>query len=241
MSDRQALEIKVEAALRREAPVAPGARVLLGVSGGADSVALLHALAALAPQLKFELRAAHLNHGWRGRESANDARFVNALCKRLGVPCTIEKLTGEKSKPPPPGGREARARAARYAFLERAAHRARCHRVAVAHHRDDLAETVLINLLRGSGPLGLSGFAPLGRCGALPLIRPLIQATRAEIEAYCRDRRLRCSTPHRPELPHRQTVHREGVMPHRGQSGLPLRLRSPSTSVPHRTTCRSGR
>jgi len=163
--------------------VAPGERVLVAVSGGADSVALLAVLAELAPRLGVTLHAAHLNHGVRGAEADRDAACAAAVADRCGVSCTIAAARELRAG----ANFEARARAARYAFLRRVAVAAGCVRIATGHTRDDQAETLLMRLVRGAGRRGLAGMEPV-RDGWL--IRPLLASSRAEVLAFLTARAL---------------------------------------------------
>lgn len=166
-----------------------GDRVLVGVSGGADSLALLHALAALRKTLHIELVAATLDHGLRGEESRTDASYVVHLAETWDVPVQARYADVSSLAIEWKIGIEEAARRARYDFLATTANSQGAHRVAVAHHADDQAETVLMHLLRGSGLDGLAGMTP---ASAMPghdqitLLRPLLQVPRAGIEAYCR-------------------------------------------------------
>ena len=166
-------------------------RLLLGVSGGVDSVALFWILQTIREKISFQMIVGHLNHGWRGRESANDARFVQALCRRSKIPCIVEKMNSTFPSGKKSGGREAEARVARYDFFHRTAREHACRVVAVAHHRDDRVETLLINLLRGSGPAGLTGIGAESTINGLKIIRPMIDLSRTEIERYCQQRKLK--------------------------------------------------
>lgn len=161
-------------------PCWPGKRVIAGVSGGADSVALLCCLHALAEELGYQLYAAHLHHGIRGTAADEDLAFVAELCQRLGVPLYQERL----DVPAMAGGGslETAAREARYGFFQRALAAFSGDYVALAHHRGDQGETLLLHLFRGSGRKGLCGMAP--KRG--PYIRPLLGLGREEIEAYLR-------------------------------------------------------
>jgi tRNA(Ile)-lysidine synthase len=151
--------------------LAGGERVLVAVSGGADSVALLHVLVALAPSLGVTLHVAHVDHRLRP-DSARDAEFVAALAHRLRIP--VEILPVDVSRV---GSPEAAARVARYAALEACAGRLGLDRIAIAHTADDQAETVLMRVMEGAGPRGLAGIPPVrGR-----IIRPLIETRRADI------------------------------------------------------------
>lgn len=170
---------RVREALRRLGPVARGESVLVGVSGGPDSLALLHLLADLAQETGFAVHAAHFDHGLRGERSAAEARAVADLTARLGIPCTVE--TARPGAIEPRGrGLQAAARSARYAFFERLADAVGARWIATAHTADDQAETVLMRLVRGAGPGGVAGIpAVRGR-----IIRPLLGVSRPEIEAY---------------------------------------------------------
>jgi len=169
--------------LTRHRMVARGDRVLVAVSGGADSVALLAALAALAPRLGATLHAAHLNHGLRGAESDRDAACAAEAAARCGVTCTSERVTDLRDGP----NLEARARSRRYAFLRRVAARDACTRVATGHTRDDQVETLLMRLVRGAGRRGLAGMVPV-RGGWL--IRPLLECSRGDVLAFLAGRGL---------------------------------------------------
>ena len=157
----------VERTIRRHAMLAGGETVLVAVSGGADSVALLHILRELAPTFRLTLHVLHVDHGLRA-DSVRDAEFVRALGARLGVPVEVERVAVG------PGSVEAAARDARYAALEAWADRLGADRIAIGHSADDQAETVLMRLLDGAGVRGLAGIPP--RRGRV--IRPLIETRR---------------------------------------------------------------
>ena len=163
-----------------------GDKVLVALSGGADSVALLHMLISLKEEYGLKIYAAHFNHGIRGEEADRDEAFVTELCGRWDVPLYHEKAdvpsiaskTGEST--------ELCGRNLRYRFLEKVARGLGGAKIATAHHRDDNAETVLWNLTRGAGIGGLSGI-PVKRDN---IIRPLLCVSREEIEEYCRENGL---------------------------------------------------
>lgn len=158
-----------------------GAVVLCAVSGGMDSMCLLHLLHAMAPECGFAVRAAHFNHRLRGGESLRDERFVQAWCAERGIPLTCGSGDVRAEAARTGRGIEETARALRYAFLEQTARACNAARIATAHTADDNAETMLLHLVRGSGLQGLTGIPP--RRGNV--VRPLLTVTRAEIEEYC--------------------------------------------------------
>jgi tRNA(Ile)-lysidine synthase len=175
---------RVLATVRRHDLIPAGTRVLAAVSGGADSVALALVLARLAPVHGFTMAGlAHLNHGLRGEAASADEAFVAALAARLGVPFVPGREDVAARAAESRESIEAAARRARYKFLEAAASGLDAARIATGHTADDQAETVLLRLMRGAGLEGLSGIRP--RNGAV--IRPLLDARRAEIEAFLRE------------------------------------------------------
>jgi len=164
-------------------PAIPVERILIALSGGADSVALTHAFHRLRngrERLGVELMAAHLNHRLRGEESDRDEGFVQELCEKLEIECVIERL-GRAENLLYSSNLEERARELRYAFLNRIADRAQAQHIALAHHADDQAETVMLRLLRGSGAAGL---AAMDATGPGRIVRPLLAVRREEILAY---------------------------------------------------------
>lgn len=163
-----------------------GARLVVGVSGGADSVALLHALHARMRRDRLHLLVAHLHHGIRGKAADEDARFVQRLAWRLGLPCVVEYADVPDRSRRARESIEMAARAERQTFFASVCRAHRADAVALAHTADDAAETLLLRLLRGSGTFGLGGLAAESRVGSLRIIRPLIDVTRAEVEAFLR-------------------------------------------------------
>jgi tRNA(Ile)-lysidine synthase len=176
-SKRRDLAAHVAAHLK--AVVAPGSRVVLGLSGGVDSVVLLDVLAHLARRMSFELRALHVNHQLSPNAAAW-ARFCRELSRERGIACTVRRVAVERGN-----STERAAREARYAALRSA----RADVIALAHNADDQAETVLLQLLRGAGVKGLSAMPIVNRARP-PVVRPLLHITRAEIEAYARRGKL---------------------------------------------------
>ncbi|MFO7932210.1 MAG: tRNA lysidine(34) synthetase TilS [Thermodesulfobacteriota bacterium] len=164
-----------------------GSSVLVAVSGGADSVALLCALWVLAPDYRWRLGAAHLNHCLRGESAEADAGFVEALAKCLDVSYYYRKETGLHALGLQKGvNLEEAGRNARYGFFRKIAGEAGFDKIAVGHHQQDTAEQVILNLLRGSGPSGLGGIPPVRE----RIIRPLIETPSAEIERFLQEQKI---------------------------------------------------
>jgi tRNA(Ile)-lysidine synthase len=177
------LQHRIVDALRRLAPDAPRPRVLVALSGGADSVALLHVLRELDGEVTLA-GAAHLHHGLRGADADEDEAFCAALAARLDRPFVSERVDVAALAQRDKQCLEDAARRARYAFLERAADRLGADLIATAHTRDDQAETFLLRLIRGAGTRGLGGIRP--RAGRL--IRPLLDVRRADLRSYLAER-----------------------------------------------------
>ena len=171
---------RVEKTLSKYHMISQGESIVVGVSGGADSVALLHILLQFKDKWNLSLIVAHVNHGLRGEESDSDQRFVEDLCQWWNVPCRVEKADISALSRAAGQGVEEFARGFRYAFFQQTAPHPVNGKIATAHTADDNAETVLLNLTRGSGVTGLSGIPPTGR-----VIRPLIECSREMVEAYC--------------------------------------------------------
>jgi len=155
--------------------LASGDSVVVGVSGGPDSLCLLHVLMRLREEYDLRLHVAHLNHGTRGADSDADADFVAALAARWGLPCTIEKQDVPGLARAHKLAFEEAARRVRYAFLARVAAKVGATRIAVGHNADDQAETVLMHFLRGSGPAGLRGMLPATPITDYRLLEPFTE------------------------------------------------------------------
>jgi len=217
MAAEQDLIEPVQRAIRRYRLLTPGQTVVVGVSGGPDSLCLLHILRRLAPTFPLSLHVAHLNHSIRGQEADADADFVARLATEWGLPVTIERAEVPALARRHKIAIEEAARNARYVFLSRLARAIGAPTIAVAHNADDQTETVLMHWLRGSGLSGLRGMLPAtpladyrlmqdwqsradesaldaDRPSAQPpltIVRPLLAIPRTEIEAYCRRHDLR--------------------------------------------------
>jgi tRNA(Ile)-lysidine synthase len=168
-----------------------GDSVLCCVSGGADSMCLLHILFSLREKLGITVSAAHFNHNLRGEESDGDENFVVEYCRKLGVPIYIGSGDVHSEAERTGRGVEETARAMRYDFFYAVAKEQNINRIATAHNADDNLETVLMRIGRGTGLLGLGGIPPVRDS----IIRPLLTLTRASIEDYL----LENSIPHRED------------------------------------------
>lgn len=179
----------LSAKLRASAAGLASTTVLVAVSGGPDSVALLLGLGGLRDELDMEVYAAHVHHGWRGAEADADAEFVLALGNALRIPTEVLPVTADDHSRLAGKSLEEGARDIRYELLVEAATRRHCDAVAVGHTADDQVETVLHHIVRGTGVSGLAGMPAERRlAGSIRLIRPLLHATRGEILRYLKDR-----------------------------------------------------
>ena len=198
---RVELESRVIGFIQQHNLIPPGEIVVVGVSGGADSVCLLHLLARWQKELGIKLHIAHLNHQLRGAESEADAKYVAGLAGRLGIPITIERQDVAAYRARRNCSVEEAARKLRYGFLAKVAHEIKANRVAIGHTRNDQVETILMHILRGTGISGLRGLEP---CSSIPsksyqlsaisyrilIIRPLLDTTRQETMSYCQEYQL---------------------------------------------------
>ena len=160
------------------------AKIVVGLSGGADSVALLHVLCSLKEEFGWEITAVHIHHGLRGEAADGDAAFAEDFCAKLGIPCLVRKYDVKAEAKARKLGEEETGRLLRYAAFREIA--GEDGYIAVAHHRKDQAETVLMRLCRGTGLRGLTGMSPVRE----KICRPLLFCSREEIEEYCRENNL---------------------------------------------------
>ncbi len=184
-----------------------GAKVLCAVSGGADSMCLLHFLSSNAEKLGISVAAAHFNHRLRGDEADRDQRFVEEWCSANGIVCEVGSADVRAFAEENALGIEEAAREKRYEFLEKTAEKLGCTAIATAHNSDDNAETMLLNLVRGSGAKGLCAIPPVRD----KLIRPLLSTSRAEIEAYLAENRV----PHIEDSSNAHDDYTRNVLRHR--------------------------
>lgn len=160
------------------------AKIVVGLSGGADSVALLHVLWAMKEDFQWDITAVHIHHGLRGEDADEDAAFAAAFSETLGIPCVVRQFDVKAEAKRRKLGEEETGRLLRYeVFREIAGEKGF---IAVAHHQKDQAETLIMRLCRGTGLTGLVGMAPVRG----NICRPLLFCSRAEIETYCRENHL---------------------------------------------------
>ena len=191
---RHPLAMRVLHFIKQHHLAPPRHTILVAVSGGQDSVCLLHILVELQKEIDLKLHVAHLDHRLRGADSEADAQYVAELARRLGVPATIERRDVKTYQAQHRTSMEEAAREVRYGFLTEVAASINTSRVAVGHTTDDHIETFLMHLVRGSGTRGLRGLQPVGRWQSsttdLIIIRPLLQLSRRETADYCLNHRL---------------------------------------------------
>ena len=195
MSREKLLAKRVREYILKNKMVSPGDTVLVGVSGGQDSVCLLSILQELKLQLKIKLHVAHLNHLLRGQESDADAAYVRELAQHWNLPVTVARVNVADYCKKHHLSLEEAAREVRYHFFARVAQEAGADKIAVGHTTGDQVETILMHLIRGSGMDGMRGMLPDTSLESsldktLRLIRPLLDVTREETEAYCRFNKL---------------------------------------------------
>ncbi|MBI2329452.1 MAG: tRNA lysidine(34) synthetase TilS [Chloroflexi bacterium] len=186
---QELLETRVLGFLREHHLVSGQHQLVVAVSGGQDSVCLLHILVKLQEELKIELHVAHLNHELRGADSEADAHYVAHLARQLGIPSTIERRDVKAYRVRQRTSLEEAARELRYSFLAEVARSIGASRVAVGHTGDDHIETILMHLIRGTGSRGLRGLRPSNHWqsagNSVTVIRPLLPVRRPETADYC--------------------------------------------------------
>jgi|HubBroStandDraft_1064217.scaffolds.fasta_scaffold03146_5 tRNA(Ile)-lysidine synthase len=181
---RTPLEQSVLQHIRNAGMFAPGDRVGVAVSGGADSVALLRILEGIHMELGISLSVVHFDHQLRGAESDRDAEFVSALAGSLGLDFVLHREDVAAAAERHGWNIEEAARTLRYAFFQRVIDQSRATRIAVAHTADDQAETVVSHLIRGTGPAGLGGIYPVAGSAGGTIIRPLLSFRRSALRSY---------------------------------------------------------
>jgi tRNA(Ile)-lysidine synthase len=179
-------ELRFKAKAKADGWWRQGSSVVAAVSGGPDSMALLHLLKTMAEEEPFTLVVAHANHQFRGSESEEEARMVVSVAEEWGIPVETAELGLPAYIAETGMNAQAAAREKRYGFLKEVAHRHSCSAILLGHHADDQAETVLMRFIRGSGPGALAGMAARRKEEDLELIRPLLRITKCELLDYCK-------------------------------------------------------
>ena len=180
------LEESVLETIKRYNLIVDGDSIVVGVSGGPDSITLLDILLKLQKKIKFNIVVAHINHMIR-EEAIDDEKYVENYCKIKNVPFYAKRIEVEKIAKEKKIGTEEAGRNLRYKFFDEVLQKTNSNKIATAHTKNDNAETVLMNIMRGSGTNGLKGIEPMRD---FKYIRPLIECKRNEIEAYCEENKL---------------------------------------------------
>ena len=163
-----------------------GDRIVIGVSGGPDSISMLNILNEIKEDFQFEIYVAHINHMIR-EEADQDEKYVQDYCQKNNIQCYVKRIDVQKVANTKKIGTEEAGRNIRYEFFEEVLQKVGANKIAVAHNKNDKIETIIMNLLRGSGLLGLKGIEPIRDN---KYIRPLIECERQEIERYCEKEQL---------------------------------------------------
>ena len=177
---------KVEKYIEQYHMIEKGDRIVLGVSGGADSISLFFVMLELSEKYNIEIVVVHVNHGIRGEEAKQDEEYVQKLCKERGIDFECVHVKVKELAKQQKLSEEEVGRKVRYEAFDQAAKKYNCNKIAVAHNQNDVSETVLLNLFRGSGLKGLVGIEPIRG----NVIRPLLCVERSEIEEYLLERNI---------------------------------------------------
>ena len=177
---------KILQTIKRYNLIKSGDSIVIGVSGGPDSICLLHILNELKQELNFKIYVAHINHLIR-KEAGEETEYVQKFCKKLGIECFVKRIDVQKEAKELKRGTEETGRKVRYEFFDEILEKTKSNKIATAHNNNDKVETIIMNILRGSGTSGLKGIEPI-REGKF--IRPLIEIEREEIENYCIENKL---------------------------------------------------
>ena len=179
---------KVIETIRKYSLIENGDKIVLGISGGPDSISMLNIIKEIKDEqiIKFEICVAHINHMIR-EEAIDDEKYVKDYCERNNIKCYIKRIDVMKIANDKKIGTEEAGRNARYDFFEEILKKTDSNKIAIAHNKNDKIETIIMNLLRGSGLSGLKGIEPIRDD---KFIRPLIECERQEIEQYCEENKL---------------------------------------------------
>lgn len=185
MRNKNDLQQKVLTTIQKYNLIQKDDKIVIGVSGGPDSMCLLNCLFCLKEILSIELVVCHMNHMIR-EEAEEETKYVQAFCEKINVPCFTKYANVIKMSQEQKLGTEEMGRKVRYEFFEEVAKKVGANKIATAHNSNDNAETVLMNLLRGSGISGLKGI----EIKVKQYIRPILECNRTEIEDYCKEKKL---------------------------------------------------
>lgn len=180
------MKTKILQTIKKYNLIKKGDSIVIGVSGGPDSICLLHILNELKNELNFKIYVAHINHMIR-KEADEETEYVKNFCKNIEVECFVKKIDVEKIAKQLKMGTEEAGRKIRYDFFEEILKNTNSNKIATAHNNNDKVETIIMNILRGSGIVGLKGLDPIRKN---KFIKPLIEVSREEIEAYCEENKL---------------------------------------------------
>lgn len=175
------MEKKVLNTITKYKLIQSGDKIVLAVSGGPDSIFMLHILNKLKQKLMFEIIVCHVNHMIRD-DAIEDEEFVQGFCKKIGVKCYTKRIDVKDFANNKKIGTEEAGRIVRYDFFNEILQKTKSNKIAIAHNKNDKAETIIMNLLRGTGILGLKGIEPIREN---KYIRPIIEIERKDIENYC--------------------------------------------------------
>ena len=164
-----------------------GDKIVLGVSGGPDSIAMLDILNQLKDEMNFEIYVVHVNHNIRGKDADEDEEYVKKYCEKYNIKFFAKKIDVPTIAKTEKIGTEEAGRKVRYEYFEEILKETKSNKIAIAHNKNDKVETIIMHLLRGSGISGLKGIEPIR---GNKFIKPLIECDRQEIEKYCRENNL---------------------------------------------------
>lgn len=178
---------KVKETIKKYNLINPGDKIILGVSGGPDSIAMLDILRQLESKLDFEIYVVHINHSIRGKDADEDEEYVKNYCKKYNIKCFSKKIDVPAIAKNEKIGTEEAGRKVRYEYFDEILKETNSNKIAIAHNKNDKVETIIMHLLRGSGVSGLKGIETIREN---KFIKPLIECDRKEIEKYCEENNL---------------------------------------------------
>ena len=178
---------KVKETIKKYNLINSGDRIVLGVSGGPDSIAMLDILRQLRDEIKFEIYVVHINHNIRGKDADEDEEYVKKYCENYNIKCFSKKIDVPTIAQNEKIGTEEAVKKVRYEYFEEILQKTNSNKIGIAHNKNDKVETIIMHLLRGSGVSGLRGIEPIREN---KFIKPLIECDRQEIEKYCKENNL---------------------------------------------------